>query len=143
MRSAIPALVLSAVSQWVGHVFLSEVAAVKDWVSPVVLTWIGSVMIAGSNSRENRSIFALATSSTKSLILLGLAANADVAATGMVIGVRADTTWPAVLTIPTATAVMSLIGLRLGSRLHERAGRYAEIAGGSLLFGYAEYCFLF
>jgi putative Mn2+ efflux pump MntP len=60
----------------------------------------------------------------------------------MDMGMEGVTFLAAVVLVPAFTATFVLAGLLLGSRLSQRTGRYATLAGGSLLIGIAQYyCF--
>lgn len=109
----------------------------EHWSTPLALGWIGTAMIFG---QHREPMTAGIPTSWRSVIVLGLIASLDVGFAGVAMGIEEGTSTAAVCVVPALTVLFVLTGLLLGSRLSDRTGRYAEITGGSLLIGIAQYC---
>jgi putative Mn2+ efflux pump MntP len=67
------------------------------------------------------------------LVVLSVATSLDALAVGLSLGMLETGIWYASLIIGLVTGGLSLLALRLGSRLGQAAGRRMEVVGGILL----------
>ncbi len=82
------------------------------------------------------------TTTWLSLFTLGCLTSLDVGVAALAMGTKGRSAAASIVFVSVFTATAVATGLILGSRLNQAAGRYAEITGGSLLVGIAEYrCF--
>jgi putative Mn2+ efflux pump MntP len=112
------------------------IAAVDHWVAFVLLVVVGARMFrAGLNPRvlaPHRDV-----SRGMPLLALSTAVSVDALAVGFSLGMLKVDIWIPSVVIGLVAMTMSLIGIALGSGLHARLGRFAELAGGVVLIAIA------
>ncbi len=130
----IPSCIMPIVSLQLASHCLEGFQLADELFVPLVLSWMGAVMISGNDldlhSIENKITWS-------SLILLGWLASLDVGAAGMAMGIAVGTNLFTVYLISVLTGILALCGLLLGSKISRRSGRYAEITGGTILLSIA------
>jgi putative Mn2+ efflux pump MntP len=123
---------LMPVIGWFGGTYVAgPMAAVDHWVAFTLLTLIGGRMIRSSLRDSDPS--PLDPSRGAALIGLSLATSIDALAVGFSLAMLQVNIWQPSVAIGLVTAGLSLISLKLGSRLGARFGTRMELAGGILL----------
>jgi manganese efflux pump family protein len=127
---------LMTIAGWFMGASLEKTIAGWDrWVAFGLLALVGLKMMkeglrpgdgAGSEDREDPS-------RGLRMLSLSVATSLDALAVGISLGVLAVKIWYPGLVIGLVTALLSLVGLRLGQSLGERFGRGTEVAGGLIL----------
>lgn len=108
------------------------IRTVDHWIAFVLLAWVGSKMIKVSFADEHKD-YQFNPSKGWSLIVLSIATSIDALAVGLSLAIIDTDIWyPAVL-IGVITGGLSLVGIRLGSRIGERFGKRVEFVGGVIL----------
>lgn len=103
------------------------------WIAFGLLAFVGGRMIYAAWRSEDR----LATDPSRglTLVVLSIAVSIDALAVGLSLGiVGISVGYPAVL-IGLTTAVLSLVGLRLGTTAGRKVGKPVELIGGLVLIG--------
>ena len=118
-----------------GYLFVGMVEKISHIIAFLLLLYVGgSMLIEGiKGEAEVRDL-----SSWRNIILGGLATSIDALAVGVAQSMDgAD--WPAFLPLLVAvfviTALSVVVGLRGGSAIGSRFGRWAEVVGGLILIG--------
>ena len=102
------------------------------WIAFALLTVVGIHMIRGSTDRDGES---LATDPSRGIALVALstAVSIDALAVGLSLGMLNVGIWTTSIMIGFVTAVATLVGILLGSRLQARLGKIVELVGGIVL----------
>lgn len=114
-------------------------AALERWIAPVdhwlafaLLVIVGARMFRAGLKPEvlvpDRDV-----SRGMSLVALSLAVSVDALAVGLSLGMLNVPVWITATVIGVVASAMSLLGVLLGSGLHTRLGRLAELFGGTVL----------
>lgn len=127
---------LMTVAGWFLGAGLETVIETWDhWAACGLLTVVGGKMIwegcrpgGGAEARFRHD-----PSRGLVLVSLSLAVSLDALAVGVSLGVLGAAIWQPGLVIGLVTALMSLVGLRLGGFLGAKFGRWMEVAGGLVL----------
>ncbi len=108
------------------------VAAWDHWVAFGILTFIGGKMLLDVLFKfETREV--RAPSSGGRLILLSVATSIDALAVGISLSMLEVRIWWPAVTIGVVTGILCAIGIDLGDRIGTKMGRWAELAGGTIL----------
>ena len=119
---------------WLAGRSVQEYIAQWDhWIAFGLLLFIGSKAIYESSNRDDSNGQRSDPSKGFSLVLLSTATSIDALAVGLSFAVLDVTIWYPSLIIGVITAVLSLIGVLLGSRLGRKFGKRMEIIGGIVL----------
>jgi manganese efflux pump family protein len=110
------------------------IGGVDHWIAFVLLGWVGGRMIRSGVDHDAES-YACDPSRGRTLVLLSIATSLDALAVGLSLAMLRVDILPPVLMIGVITALISVLGLRLGSRLGEAFGKRTEIVGGVILIG--------
>jgi putative Mn2+ efflux pump MntP len=107
------------------------IASFDHWIAFGLLMVVGVRMLAPSDSSKNMQL----DDPSRGLMLLTLATatSIDALAVGLSLAMLNVSVWLPSVVIGIVAAVMSLVGINLGSRLQVRLGRRAEILGGLIL----------
>jgi len=132
----LPSVVILLVSQSIAWHWLP---ADRIWTqsehTSIALFWIGLAMIIGPDRKSTPSA---TETNWLPLLILGGVSSFDVGMFGLTMGKEQSHSTSLLILIPAFTLLFVLTGLLLGSKLNTHTGRYAEIAGGSLLIGMAQ-----
>ena len=118
-----------------GWLFVGFVERVSHWIGFLLLLYVGGSMVLEGirGGEEVRDL-----SSWRNVLLGGLATSIDALAVGAAESME-GTLWPGflplLLSVFAVTALSVVVGLRGGSAIGSRLGRWAEIAGGVVLIG--------
>jgi putative Mn2+ efflux pump MntP len=112
----------------------SLVASFDHWIAFALLAFVGARMVRAAFDRDARA-FAADPSRGASLVILSVATSLDAFAVGLSLAMLRVPVWYPSIVIGVVTAILSLAGLALGSRLGAAFGRRMEAAGGVLLIG--------
>ncbi len=118
-----------------GSLLAGFVERVSHWIGFLLLLYVGgSMLIEGIRGQEEvRDL-----SNWRNVLLGGLATSIDALAVGAAQSME-DVSWqgflPLLLSVFAVTALSVVAGLRGGSAIGTRFGRWAEIAGGLVLIG--------
>ncbi|WP_435769475.1 manganese efflux pump MntP [Nocardioides sp. SYSU DS0651] len=114
--------------------FADEVSAATPWIAFGLLTLIGAKMLWESFEGEPED-HAAPVVTVRSVTPLAIATSIDAAAVGVTFGVLEVDVAPAVALIGVVTFALSIVAVFAGSRVGERLGRWATLAGGLILIG--------
>ena len=115
-----------------GLTIASAIASVDHWVAFVLLAIVGGRMIQSGLKAEPDS-GAGDPSKGWSLVMLSIATSIDALAVGFSLAMIDVDIWMPAVMIGVVTGLMSVAGLRLGTRLGARFGHRMEIVGGAIL----------
>jgi len=104
------------------------------WVAFGLLGTIGGKMLWDALISDEES-FRKDPSRSWSLVLLSIATSIDALAVGLSMAVLGVSIWLPSIVIGLVAGIMSLVGICMGSRLGNRARRWAESLGGVILIG--------
>lgn len=117
---------------WLGNGLERMIVRFDHWVAFGLLVWVGGRMVkAGMNPEPE----ACGPNPSRGLNMLSLAVatSIDALAVGVSLGMLKVAIWYPSAVIGVVTALLSLIGIRLGSCLGARFGKRMEIVGGVVL----------
>ena len=114
--------------------FADAVSAATPWIAFGLLALIGAKMIWESFAADEDEHTPPAVT-LRSVTPLAIATSIDAAAVGVTFGVLEVAVAPAVVLIGVVTFALSLGAVFVGSRVGERLGRWATLAGGAILIG--------
>ena len=118
-----------------GSLLVGFVERVSHWIGFLLLLYVGgSMLLEGIRGQEEvRDL-----SNWRNVLLGGVATSIDALAVGAAQSMG-DVSWqgflPLLLSVFVVTALSVIAGLRSGSAIGTRFGRWAEIAGGLVLIG--------
>jgi putative Mn2+ efflux pump MntP len=127
---------LMTVAGWFAGAGLERVIATWDhWVAFGLLTVVGGKMIWEGCRPGGPEAAKFSNDPSRGLVLVSLsvATSLDALAVGVSLGVLRVAIWQPGVVIGLVTALMSLVGLRVGGLLSARFGRRMEVAGGGVL----------
>lgn len=127
---------LMTVTGWfVGAALEGAIEAWDHWLAFALLTAVGGKMIWEGCQPGNSAETKLRHDPSRGLVLVSLsvAVSLDALAVGVSLGVLGAAIWQPGLVIGLVTALMSLLGLRLGGLLGAKFGQKMEVAGGLAL----------
>ena len=126
---------LMPVLGWAAGSALSRaIASFDHWFAFVLLTVVGVRMLRSSRRFEGLPRGGAEDPSRGfSLLALSTAVSIDALAVGLGLGMMRIRIWTPSVVIGIVAAAMSLLGILLGTRLHSRFGRIAEVLGGVIL----------
>lgn len=126
---------LMPVIGWLGGTQLSgSITACDHWLAFGLLSFVGGKMLWEARCDEKPDSCADPTRGLM-LITLSLATSMDALAVGLSMAFMQVSVWGPSVVIGLVAATLTAIGIRFGSRLGCRWGRWAEIAGGIVLMG--------
>jgi manganese efflux pump family protein len=117
---------------FLGYSVAHLIAAFDHWIAFGLLAIVGGRMIRSGLNPES-SLDPGDPSKGWSLILLSIATSIDALAVGLSLAMIRVAIWQPAVIIGVVTAAMSVIGLRLGSRLGRAFGSRMEVVGGVIL----------
>jgi putative Mn2+ efflux pump MntP len=127
---------LMTVAGWFVGAGLEQVIETWDhWVAFGLLTVVGSKMIWAGCRSGGPECAKLSRDPSRGLLLLSLsvATSLDALAVGVSLGVLGASIWQPGVVIGLVTALMSLVGLRVGGILGAKFGQRMEVAGGVVI----------
>jgi manganese efflux pump family protein len=127
---------LMAIAGWfVGARLEQLIAAWDHWLAFALLGLVGAKMIKEGLAPENGAASEPTSDPSRGmkLVSLSVATSLDALAVGVSLGVLNAAIWQPGLIIGLVTALLSLIGIRLGQILGDRFGKRMEVAGGVIL----------
>jgi putative Mn2+ efflux pump MntP len=127
---------LMTVVGWFAGMGLEKIIETWDhWLAFGLLTAVGGKMVWEGRRPGGDTEAELKQDPSRGLVLLSLsvATSLDALAVGVSLGVLRTAIWQPGVVIGLVTALMSLLGLRLGGFLGARFGRWMEVAGGIVL----------
>jgi manganese efflux pump family protein len=104
-------------------------------LSFLLLAWVGAKMIKEGLARANGRSDLPADDPSRGwkMVSLSVATSIDALAVGITLGVLRVAIWQPGVVIGLVTALLSLIGVRIGQFLTDRFGRGMEVFGGAVL----------
>ncbi len=142
LAMTLPTTLVLIIAHTAGHQLLMDSSMARSWLAPLALAWIGCAMIAGSTSPDEITISGPMPRDGIPLILMGFAASLDAGAAGLAMGRHETSMIAGTACLGISTGILSVIGLWAGTAIHRVSPRFAEIIGGTLLVGLAEWsCF--
>jgi manganese efflux pump family protein len=119
-----------------GSTLAQRLAAVDHWIAFGLLALLGGRMIWSSFSgRDEREPQAADPTRGWSLVLLAVATSIDALAVGVSLGFLRVSIWLPSVVIGLITGAVSFVGTRLGRRVGQALGDWAERIGGLVLIG--------
>lgn len=117
--------------------FVGYIAHWDHWIAFALLGFVGGKAIAGAWTKEEETSEAPRTDPTRgwSLVVLSIATSLDALAVGLSFAVLDMAIWVPVAIIGVVTALITMTGMLVGSRLGSRFGKPIEILGGLILIG--------
>jgi putative Mn2+ efflux pump MntP len=119
----------------VGQQFSSVIADVDHWIALVLLGFLGARMIYRSYLDEPDDGETSSAPGWGPVFLTALGTSVDATIVGVTLALVSDNIPLTLFIVGFVTFVMTLIGLRLGGVIGERAGNWAEFVGGVGLIG--------
>ena len=120
------------VGWYAGSTIVSFISSFAHWIAFSLLAYVGIGMIREGLNKKEKTVRAN-PSKGFNLIFLSVATSVDALAVGLSLAmIRVDVWYPSVV-IGVITALLSLVGIRLGNRLGKSFGKRMEVAGGILL----------
>jgi putative Mn2+ efflux pump MntP len=110
------------------------IAAFDHWIAFVLLALVGVRMIRSGCATEP-TLQVAEPSRGWTLIMLSIATSIDALAIGLSLAMLQVNIWYPAAVIGVVTALLSLVGVRLGCSLGLRFGKPMEILGGIILIG--------
>ncbi len=124
--------IMPLIGFFIGGRFSDKIMAFDHWIAFALLIIIGSKMIIeGFKEKEYSELDS--TLSFKSLLVLAVATSIDALAAGISFAFLEINIFSAILRIGVITFILSVIGVKIGSRVGERFNAKAEIFGGFVL----------
>jgi putative Mn2+ efflux pump MntP len=121
-----------------GSALSGAIASVDHWLAFALLGVVGVRMLRSARRFEGLPRGGAEDPSRgMSLLALSTAVSIDALAVGLGLGMMRIRIWTPGVVIGLVASAMSLLGILLGSRLHERYGRIAEAVGGVILIAIA------
>lgn len=115
-----------------GRGVAESIRAYDHWVAFLLLAGVGGHMIWEAFHNTEGAVTA-DRSRRWSLVVLSVAVSIDALAVGIALGIQRISPWMPCVLIGTVTALMSLVGLRLGRTIKSKLGKHAEAFGGAVL----------
>lgn len=109
------------------------ITALDHWIALVLLGVIGGLMIRNGIGGEAEDEAAAPVRATLGgTVITALGTSIDAAAVGVALAVSGGPVWTALM-VGTSSFLIASIGYRIGPKVGERLGGWAEIAGGTTL----------
>lgn len=125
--------ILEALAPLIGYALgLQFASAIEDfdhWIAFVILAMLGARMLWKSYSDEEEEESS-GTPTWAAVAATAAGTSVDATAVGLTLALVSDNIPLTLFAIGLVTFAMTLIGLRLGGLIGDRAGRWAEFAGG-------------
>ena len=122
-----------------GSAFASLISSIDHWVAFALLALIGGNMLREAFSGDDDDAATDADNAAdfgaKTMLLLAVATSIDALAVGVNFGIMGTNIWLAIAIIGVLTAIISLVGLKIGNFVGEKFKTKAEIFGGIVLIG--------
>ena len=122
---------MPAIGYFLGPYFQNTIAAYDHWIAFILLGIIGGNMIRESLNQEEESCDA--SIAMRDMLILAIATSIDALAVGVTFAFLQVHLLYAVSIIGTATLVLSVIGVKVGTVFGCRYKSRAELAGGVIL----------
>jgi manganese efflux pump family protein len=113
-----------------GQQFASVIEHVDHWIALVLLGFLGGRMVWRSYREQDAGEPADSAPGWGSVFLTALGTSVDATIVGVTLALVSDNIPLTLFIIGVVTFFMTLIGLRLGGVIGERAGKWAEFLGG-------------
>ena len=123
-----------------GNVFVGFIERISHWIGFLLLLYVGGgMLLEGIRSlRGNCETGSVRLDGLRNIVLSGVATSIDALGVGVAKSME-DVSWsgflPLFISVFVITALSVVIGLRSGSAIGERFGRWAEVVGGVVLIG--------
>jgi putative Mn2+ efflux pump MntP len=118
------------IGYYVGKFFQRIITGVDHWIAFILLSAIGLKIIIDS-IRDNKTT--AAPTSEGKLILLSIATSVDALVIGITFAFAAIELTKSAIILGATVAIISVVGLLLGEKLHKLKLRYVGIVGGLVL----------
>lgn len=117
---------------YVGSTIAQFITAIDHWIAFGLLAFVGGRMVRAGLDPDAES-YRRDPSRGMMLVMLSVATSLDALAIGLSLALLNVSIWYPTTVIGVVTAILSFIGLQLGSRLGEKFGKRMEIVGGVVL----------
>jgi putative Mn2+ efflux pump MntP len=117
-----------------GSTFSKYIESVDHWIALSILSIIGIRMIIAALKYEEEKILK-DPSKGMTMVMLSVATSIDALAVGLSLAMLEIGIWYPCIIIGIVTAVITLIGLRIGNQLGKKFGKTMEFIGGLILIG--------
>jgi putative Mn2+ efflux pump MntP len=132
--------VMPVIGWALGSAFADAIVTFDHWIAFGLLLAIGAKMLweARASGAQQNAVAALGSVRVvraRELLTLGIATSVDALAVGVSLAFLDVSISQAALVIGVITAVLSLVGVRLGHHAGRHLGAWAELLGGLVLIG--------
>jgi manganese efflux pump family protein len=128
---------MPVVGLFIGRGLGSAIGSVAEYLAAAALLALGIYMLREDTEGESNKVASLTNTSGLALIGLGISISLDELAMGFTIGLLHLSLVLAVILIGVQAFAIAQVGLRLGARLGESAGEWAERLAAFALIGLA------
>lgn len=126
--------VMPLIGWFAGTYFENLIKSIDHWIAFGLLAAIGFKMIIEAVSSHEDEEDEEATISFRHLITLGIATSIDALAVGISFSLLDVNIWYAIILIGAITFILCFIGVNMAHKVGKNFGKYAEMAGGIILF---------
>jgi len=124
---------MPVIGWYLGSRIARHVSAYDHWVAFGLLACVGVRMIRTGLKEEESQDYRTDPSRGMTLVTLSVATSIDAMAIGLSLAMVRVSIWYPCIVIGVVTATLSLVAIRLGTRLGAAFGRRMEIVGGVIL----------
>lgn len=117
-----------------GSTFASYIEPVDHWVAFALLALLGINMVKEALTGGDECDCTDASFAVKVMFVMAIATSVDALAAGIALAMDDANIWIAISSIGVITFLLSAIGVRFGAVFGAKNKKYAELAGGVVLF---------
>ena len=117
-----------------GSAFKDYITPVDHWVAFVLLAFLGINMVKEALTDGDECDCTDASFAVKVMFVMAIATSIDALAAGIALSMDEANIWIAISLIGAITFTLSAIGVRFGAVFGAKNKKYAELAGGIVLF---------
>jgi putative Mn2+ efflux pump MntP len=123
---------MPVIGWFLGAAIAPQISSFDHWIAFALLVFVGVRMIC-SGFNQGGEVWATDPSRGLTLVMLAVATSIDALAIGLSLAMLRVRIWYPSVVIGVVTGGLSLVGLRVGTRLGVRFGKRMEVAGGAIL----------
>jgi len=124
---------MPVVGWYMGSSVAEIISSVDHWIAFGLLIFVGGRMILGG-LKDDVAAYATNPSRGMTMVMLSIATSIDAFAIGLSLAMLGTSIWYPSFVIGVVTAMISLAGIPLGTRLGDMIGKRVSILGGLILF---------
>jgi putative Mn2+ efflux pump MntP len=123
---------MPVVGWFLGSSVAQIISSVDHWIAFGLLMFVGGRMIWGG-LKPDATVYATNPSRGFTMVMLSIATSIDALAIGLSLAMLGISIWYPSVVIGVVTAVISLLGIPLGTKLGDLIGKRVSIVGGLIL----------